>query len=120
MRDHALILWVGFLFSFVSLCLCGCLFVTDRDIVSDIITRLAESLGADVVPVEVLQRIEVEIRRDWAGDTVYVKADRFRARNAEIIESWRKGMSIGRLAATYGLSDRRIRQIINTRKAKDK
>jgi len=89
--------------------------MTERDIVSDIITRLAESLGADLVPPEVMMRLEVEIRRDWAGDTVYVKSDRCRARNAEIRNRYRAGASVDRLAATYGLTERRIRQIVNRR-----
>jgi len=90
--------------------------VTDLDIVSDSITRLAESLGADVVPLEVMQRIEVDVRRDWAGDTVYIKADRCRHRNQDLLRLYRQGWSVDRLAARYGLTPRRIRQIINRRK----
>jgi len=88
----------------------------ENDIVSDIIQRLAESLGAEIVPPEVLMRIEVEIRRDWAGDTVYVKANRTQHRNADLLQKYRQGWSVDRLAARYGLTPRRIRQIINCRK----
>jgi len=90
--------------------------MTERDIVSDIIARLAESLGADLVPPEVMMRIEVEIRRDWAGDTAYVRANRCVARNDEIRRRWRDGHPVDRLAAAFGLTERRIRQIVNRRK----
>jgi len=90
--------------------------VSESDIVADIIQRLAESLGAELVPADVMQRLEVEIRRDWAGSTVYVPAASGRVRNAEIRDKYRKGAGVDRLAAAYGLTPRRIRQIVNRKK----
>jgi len=86
--------------------------VTDHDVVADIIQRLADVLGADVVPPEALIQLEVEIRRDWAGD-VYIRGAVGGVRNTEIRDKYRRGMTITRLSAAYGLTERRIRQIVN-------
>ncbi len=89
---------------------------SDGDIISDIISRLAESLGADVVPPEVRMRIEAEVRRTWSGNIVYVPACNRPERNAAIRADYRDGLPLDRLAAKYGLTERRIRQIINKRR----
>ncbi len=89
--------------------------MAENDIVADIIQRLAESLGADVVPPQVLMNIEVETRRDWAGD-VYIASAKGRTRDVDIRRRYRDGMSVDRLAAAYHLTPRRIRQIVNRRK----
>jgi len=89
--------------------------MTERDIVSDIVHRLAESLGADVVPRDLLQSIERDVRRDWAGD-VYIAAAKGKGRDMDILDKYRRGMPVPRLAASYGLTERRIRQIVNRKK----
>jgi len=87
--------------------------MSENDIVADIIQRLADSMGADLVPPEVMQRLEVEIRRDWAGNICYIQAATSRTRNAEIRKRYRNGHTVDRLAAAYSLTPRRIRQIVN-------
>jgi len=87
----------------------------ERDIVSDIITRLAESLGADVVPPEIMMRLEVEIRRDWAGD-IYVRAQDRQTRNANLLADYRTGMDTMKLSMKYCITERHVRRIINTRR----
>jgi len=86
-----------------------------NDIVADIIQRLADRLGADVFPPDVMRSVESEIRRDWSGD-VYVPASKTHHRNTLILQRYREGKDIEQLATRFGLSARRIRQIINRRK----
>jgi len=86
-----------------------------NDIVADIIQRLADRLGADVFPPDVMRSVEAEIRRDWSGD-VYVPASKTKHKHANIIELWKEGRTVSQLSATTGLSERWIRQIINRRK----
>jgi len=88
----------------------------ENDIVADIIQRLADSLGADVCPPDLMFKIEAEVRRDWAGD-VYVASSKTKHRNAKIIQQWQEGSrTVSQLSGVYGLTERRIRQIINRRK----
>jgi len=85
------------------------------DIVNDIMSRLAERLGADVCPPDVLSSLASEIRRDWAGDRVYITASPKRIRDANIRADYRRGVTMDQLALRHGISKRRVRQIIRVR-----
>jgi len=89
--------------------------MSEHDIVTDIIQRLADSLGADVCPPDVMRSVESEIRRDWSGDKVYITANPKRIRDANIRADYRKGTGIKQLAVRYGISSRRVRQILMVR-----
>lgn len=87
------------------------------DIVTDIIQRVIacwEGAPAN----EVLQKVEGEIRRDWGGDRPYIakagevgRLERSR-RELAIREDARRGERPGLLARKWGLSLRRIQQIL--------
>jgi len=89
--------------------------MSENDIVSDIIQRLAARLGADICPPDVMRLVEHEIRRDWSGGVVYVKHASKKARDMELRHLYRKGWALVRLAAHYHISERRVRQIIRVR-----
>jgi len=65
---------------------------------------------------KISKEVELDARAHWAGDTAYIRANRFSMRNDDILSGYRTGSSVSRLAATYGLTERRIRQIVNRRK----
>ena len=88
------------------------------DIIRDILARVAARFGLDDPVLDMLGLIEVEVRRDWGGDRVYVSKTGESAtletarRNAQILRDWRAGERVSLLARRYGISPRRVRQII--------
>ena len=85
------------------------------DVIADLIYRLAER--AQVAAV-VLLEIEAEIRRDYCGERCYVAKQRgdYKAyvsnRNQLIIRDSRAGESNHLLARRYGVTQRRIEQVL--------
>ena len=86
----------------------------DPDIINYVLDA-ARKRVPELTP-EISKEIELDAREHWGCDTVYVRANRCHMRNDDILNRYHAGMSVGRLAATYGLTERRIRQIINRRK----
>ena len=86
--------------------------MTSNDIVSDMLQRLAGRLGADAFPPALMRSMEAEIRRDWAGNQVYVTASPKHKRDAAMMDAYRSGVGIAQLAVRYELSVRRVRQIL--------
>ena len=66
-----------------------------------------------------LIELEQEIRTDWAGERPYIAAKRehlhsvISARNGRIYADWRRGERVPLLARRYGVTERRIRQVID-------
>ena len=90
--------------------------MSENDIVADIMQRLADSLGAELVPPDVMQRLESEIRRDWAGNICYVPASNRVDRNQHLLSDYRQGKDTQFLALKYRISERHVRRIINMRR----
>ena len=90
------------------------------DIIGDVLARIAERVQ---IAALVLIEVEMEVRRDWAGDRPYIAATgeqmraQISARNGRVYSEWRKGERIPLLARRYGVSERRIRQIIDSQQA---
>lgn len=83
------------------------------DILSDFHQRLIE-IGFNDPKIE---RIVMDVRRDWAGERPYIgvryEADkRMSERNRAIIRDYKNGEQVQFLARRYGISIRRIWQII--------
>jgi Mor family transcriptional regulator len=91
-----------------------------EDIVRDILDRLHEAFaaGKPIQDAEFWGQIERDIRRDWGGAATYIPkttADARRyisARDAAIVRDYRRGEHSRLLARRYGISARRIRQIV--------
>lgn len=88
------------------------------DIIRDILDRVASHLGLDESVSDILGLVEKETRRDWGGDRPYIAkagetdAHETALRNAQILRDWRNGERTALLARRYGISPRRVRQII--------
>lgn len=92
------------------------------DIIRDILDRVAHCMGLDDSIRDILDLVEREVRRDWGGDRPYIAkvgetaaletAHRIAHRNAQILRDWRNGERTALLARRYGISPRRVRQII--------
>lgn len=88
--------------------------MSDDDLISDIVRRVAAALHIDVSG-EVLEQIERQVRQDWAGNKVYISRQDRKARDARIRQLWRSGVGVNELATRFGISRRRVRQIIMVR-----
>jgi Mor family transcriptional regulator len=89
-----------------------------NDLVSDILERIAEKHAK--LPPKVARQIESDIRRDWGGERHYIAklGESGRAvlseRDALIREQARRGERVKLLARRWGLSEKRVRQILAT------
>lgn len=88
------------------------------DIVLDVLHRIVARLGD--VPANIPMEVEQEIRRDWGGDRPYIakagevgKVERTR-REAAIRDEHRRGAHVNALARKWGLSIRRVQQIVKS------
>lgn len=88
------------------------------DLVTDILERIAEKHAK--LPAAVARKIEADIRRDWGGERHYIAkvGESGRAqlaeRDARIREQARKGDHIRLLARRWGISPKRVKQILAT------
>lgn len=86
------------------------------DIVDDVLRRVIEM--APSFSAALAKQIAKEVRHDWAGDRARVcyiarRDEEVRsARNEAIRREYRAGERTGFLARRYGLSERRILQIV--------
>lgn len=86
------------------------------DIVRDVLQRVVARLGD--VPANVPLEVEAEIRRDWGGDRPYIakagEAGRVQRTHREdaIRADHQRGAHVNALARKWGLSMRRIQQIL--------
>lgn len=88
----------------------------DHDIVADtlrIVMELAPAFSAAVAA-----RADALVRERWGGDRVYIARRRGEVqrsdRNAAIVRDYLAGERLGLLERRYGLSQRRLLQIIKT------
>jgi len=90
--------------------------MSENDIVADILQRFADRLGADVCPPELISSIDRDVRSQWSGVDVYVAGNKSRQRNQHLMADYHKGKSVEHLSSRYGITARRVRQIINRKK----
>ncbi|MCR6700867.1 MAG: hypothetical protein NVV68_06845 [Dokdonella sp.] len=87
------------------------------DIVSDLLQRI---LSRFTLPADLVADVERDVRRDWGGDRPYIAKQgelgrRLRsAREERIRAEHRRGEHVGILARRWGLSIRRIQQIVKS------
>jgi Mor family transcriptional regulator len=87
-----------------------------NDLVSDILERIAEKHAK--LPAKVAKQIEEDIRRDWGGERHYIAkvGETGRAQLAErdalIRAQARRGDHVKLLARRWGISEKRVRQIL--------
>jgi len=87
----------------------------ENDVVLDIMTRVREMFTADAAQ---LQELEAGVRRDWGGERPYIAklGESARAarswRDERIRSEYRRGERSGYLARKWGISERRVRQIV--------
>lgn len=86
------------------------------DIVLDVLQRIVARIGD--VPANIPIEVEQEIRRDWGGDRPYIakageagKIERTR-REAAIRAEHHRGVHVNALSRKWGLSIRRVQQIV--------
>lgn len=88
------------------------------DIVDDVLRRIVEA--QPTFPMQLAMKIAQQVRHDWAGDTSRIcyiakATDAMRSqRNDAIIRDHLAGERIGLLSRRYGLSERRVQQIIKS------
>jgi len=84
----------------------------------DFKARIADALAmAGHLTMEALDQIEADIRQDWGGDRFYLprrgEPDRdCGQRNRAIIRDWRNGERVELIARRYGITKRRVWQIV--------
>lgn len=89
-----------------------------NDLVSDILDRIAGKHAK--LPAKVMRQIEADIRRDWGGERHYIAkvGESGRAqlseRDARIREEARRGEHVRLLSRRWGLTEKRVRQILAT------
>jgi Mor family transcriptional regulator len=82
------------------------------DVFAEFIARLRARLGSDGA-VRVIGEVELEMRRSWGGQWIYVsESGDLGARNARIVEARLKGKSVGEIAREFGLKPRQVRNIL--------
>lgn len=86
----------------------------DDDIVRDILRRAVEvaqrSGGFDEV---MAVQIERQVRQDWAGERPYIASHAAADRAERVQKAWDDGEhNVARLAVRFGLTQRRILQIL--------
>lgn len=85
------------------------------DIILSILLEVQRELGI-AGDGTMLGEIEARLRRKYGGCEVYIPARATAERDRRLIEAWRKGATTSQLAARFGLSERHVRRIINTRR----
>ena len=86
------------------------------DLIDDVLRRVIEM--APGFSAALAEQIGRQVRHEWAGDTVricYVAAQTAAMRsqrNEAIRRDWQKGERLALLERRYGLSERRLRQIL--------
>jgi Mor family transcriptional regulator len=90
-----------------------------EDIVRDILDRLNEAFqGKAQISAAFWVSFEDEIRRQWGGELQYIaktseaQIQYKNRRDREIVRDHRRGEQARYLARKYGVSERRIRQIV--------
>lgn len=92
------------------------------DVVLDTLETLIAVLSRDGLQVDERQRVTAEsrVRSLWGGMRVYVgktqslEALQRHQRDRQILAAWSDGAAIADLSFRYGLTPRRIKQIINS------
>ena len=89
----------------------------EQDIVADILRRVRDAVP-DVAP-DTVRAIEAAVRLDWGGDRPYVSKHGevgrqvILHRNLAIREQYARNEPFPLLARRWGLSERRVRQIVD-------
>ena len=92
------------------------------DIISDILHRVANVITRKDSHA-LLAQIEAEVRAEWGGDRPYIArtgeaaAREISSRNAAIVRDYGRGERTRFLARKYGISERRVRQIVRDKVA---
>jgi Mor family transcriptional regulator len=82
-----------------------------RDVVSDILDRVLATLPG--CTPEMVQDLEITIRREWGGERHYVKKpDAITPRLHEARQALRQGAPIAEVKAEYGISRSTIYNIL--------
>lgn len=90
--------------------------MSENDLVADILQRISERKGK--LTKSAVREIESEVRRDWGGGKHYVARVGecgqaiLSERDAAIRAQHRRGDHVKLLSRRWGLSERRIRQIL--------
>ena len=88
----------------------------DNDLIDDVLRRVIEM--APAFSAALAAQISKEVRREWAGESVrvcYIKSEAraYKSRRDEAIKrDWQRGERLPLLERRYGISERRIRQIL--------
>lgn len=88
------------------------------DLIADILGRIRACCSPKAAEKLDLASIEAEVRRDWGGERHYVARSGETARKGlpqrdrQIREQYRRGERVRLLARRWGLSERRVRQIV--------
>jgi len=84
------------------------------DIISFVLTRAMQLVPE--FPLDAARQIELESHHQFGGETIYITKNASKTeRNRRMMDDYSKGMTASQLASKHRLTERRIRQIINTR-----
>lgn len=88
-----------------------------NDILQDVFERLATALEK-APPADAIKHVEEAVRRDWGGERCYIgkrpedHAEQLSRRDAAVRKDFRAGERVELLARRYGISVKRVRQIV--------
>ena len=89
-------------------------FVSDEnDLIDDVLRRVIEM--APAFSAALAKQISEQVRHDWAGELLYIAKNNTSMRgqrDIKIKRDWQMGERLALLERRYGLSERRLRQII--------
>ena len=78
----------------------------------DVLEVFASHLMKQGVSSELVAQVTGRVRQELGGQQHYVRGQDYPSRDASIRDEYRKCHSFSRVAAKFGLSERRVREIV--------
>lgn len=78
----------------------------------DVLEVFASQLVEHGVSEALVNQVTCRVRKELGGQQHYVRGHDYRARDAQVREEYRKCQSWSRVAMKFGLSERRVREIV--------
>lgn len=78
----------------------------------DVLDLIATQLSASGIASDVIARVTNAMREEMGGQQHYVRGHDYQARDAQIRTEYQRLKSYSRVAARFGLSERRVREIV--------
>ncbi len=78
----------------------------------DVLEMIALQLINSGLPHDIVNQVTGKVRNEVGGQQHYVKGHDYPSRDAKVREAYQKTRSWSRVASQFGLSERRVREIV--------